>query len=280
MGDTFQTFLRTALRDLPCARAVRPLVRRESVLATGSTVRPRPTVREFVCYELRLAGPEQPRSLRTAKIAAVLAVVLMLVVAERLGLLHELSAPSRAARDLVELGPWGYVAFVAAYTVLQPFGVPGTVFIVVAPLIWPWPVAFALSMTGTMAASVVGFSFARLVARDWMRSIIPARFQKYEDTLARRGFATVILLRLVFWMPPLLHAFFGVSRVGFWTHFWGSLVGYLLPLFLVSYFGQRVFDALRGVPLRVWLEGGLGVGAIVIGAWAARRRVGATSSTE
>ena len=250
------------------------------MLATGSTVRPRPTVREFVCYELRLAGPEQPRSLRTAKIAAVLAVVLMLVVAERLGLLHELSAPSRAARDLVELGPWGYVAFVAAYTVLQPFGVPGTVFIVVAPLIWPWPVAFALSMTGTMAASVVGFSFARLVARDWMRSIIPARFQKYEDTLARRGFATVILLRLVFWMPPLLHAFFGVSRVGFWTHFWGSLVGYLLPLFLVSYFGQRVFDALRGVPLRVWLEGGLGVGAIVIGAWAARCRVGATSSTE
>ena len=34
-------------------------------------------------------------------------------------------------------------------------------------LIWPWPVAYALSMTGTMAASVVGFSFARFIARDW-----------------------------------------------------------------------------------------------------------------
>ncbi len=57
----------------------------------------------------------------------------------------------------MELGPWGYVAFVAAYAALQPFGVPGTVFIMAAPLIWPWPVAFALSMAGTMAASVVGF---------------------------------------------------------------------------------------------------------------------------
>jgi len=212
------------------------------VLATGSTVRPRPTVREFVCYELRLAGPEQPRSLRTAKIAAVLAVVLMLVVAERLGLLHELSAPSRAARDLVELGPWGYVAFVAAYTVLQPFGVPGTVFIVVAPLIWPWPVAFALSMTGTMCASMVGFSFARFVARDWVAQRIPARFRRYDEALEARAFATVFTLRLLFWMPPLLHAFFGVSKVRFSTHFWGSLAGYVIPLFLVSYFGQKLFD--------------------------------------
>jgi uncharacterized membrane protein YdjX (TVP38/TMEM64 family) len=55
----------------------------------------------------------------------------------------------------------------------------------------------------------------------------------------------VFLLRLVFWMPPLLHAFFGVSKVRFWTHFWGSFLGYLLPLFLMSFFGQALFDALK-----------------------------------
>jgi uncharacterized membrane protein YdjX (TVP38/TMEM64 family) len=185
--------------------------------------------------------PPATQPLRRAKIAAILAVVVLLVIAQ-------------------------------AYTVLQPFGVPGTVFIVAAPLIWPWPVAFALSMTGTMAASVVGFSFARLVARDWMRSIIPARFQKYDDALARRGLATVILLRLVFWMPPLLHAFFGVSQVRFWTHFWGSLVGYVLPIFVVSYFGQRVFDAAKSVPLQVWIEGGAGLVALAIGVWMVTRR--------
>jgi uncharacterized membrane protein YdjX (TVP38/TMEM64 family) len=40
----------------------------------------------------------------------------------------------------------------------------------------------------------------------------------------------------------VLHSFFGVSRVPFWTHFWGSLVGYLLPLLVVSYLGAEIID--------------------------------------
>ena len=157
--------------------------------------------------------------MRMNRIAAVLAVIALLVLAQRLGVFQQLAEPARAAEKLVELGPWGYAAFIVSYAALQPFGVPGTVFIMAAPLIWPWPIAFALSMAGTMAASVVGFSFARFIARDWVSTRIPARFQKYDDALVRRAFTTVFLLRLIFWMPPLLHAFFGVSRVGFWTHF-------------------------------------------------------------
>jgi uncharacterized membrane protein YdjX (TVP38/TMEM64 family) len=133
-------------------------------------------------------------------------------------------------------------------------------------------VAFALSMVGTMAASSVGFGFARFVARDWVSTIIPARFRKYDEALARRAFATVFVLRFVFWMPPLLHAFFGVSKVPFSTHFWASLAGYVVPLLVISYFGQRLFDALRGAPVGVWI--GVGAGAVVIGllVWALRRR--------
>lgn len=199
-----------------------------------------------------------------------MAVIAVVALAHRFGVLQQFSDPSRIKQTLVDLGPWGYVAFVVAYAVLQPFGVPGTVFIVAAPLIWPWPVAFALSMTGTMAASVVGFSFARFVARDWVEGRIPARFRRYDDALARRGFATVFVLRLVFWMPPLLHAFFGVSKVRFWTHFWGSLAGYVLPILLVSLFGQRLFDAMRNAPLGVWIGLGVALAAAVLGVWAFR----------
>lgn len=203
--------------------------------------------------------PEKQRFVRKARIAAVVAVVVVLLVAQRLGVFHLFAEPARVAQSLVQLGPWGYVAFVVAYAALQPFGVPGTAFIMAAPLIWPWPIAFGLSMTGTMAASVVGFSFTRFVARDWVAGMVPARYRKYDDALARRAFLTVFLLRLVFWMPPPLHMFFGVSKVRFWTHFWGSLAGYVLPLFLVSFFGQRLFDAVRRAPLSVWF----GTGALV-----------------
>jgi len=217
-------------------------------------------------------APEGQRSTRALKLGVVLLVVALLVVAQRFGVFQQFGDPERVRQTLVELGPWGYLSFVLAYAALQPFGVPGTVFIMAAPLIWPWPVAFALSMAGTMAASVVGFSFSRFVARQWISTKIPQRFRKYDDALARRAFRTVFLLRLIFWMPPLLHAFFGVSKVRFSTHFWGSFAGYIAPLFLVSFFGPRLFDAMKNAPPAVW--GGIVASMIVVGVtvWLVKRR--------
>lgn len=180
-----------------------------------------------------------PRALR---LGAVVLVLVVLAAAWRLGVFARVGEPRALARSLVEMGPWGYLAFIVAYAALQPFGVPGTVFVGAAPLIWPWQTAFALSMVGTMAASVIGFSFARFVARDWVSARIPARLRRYEQALERSAFQTVVVLRLILWMPQALHAFFGVSKVGGWTHFWGSLLGYAPPLFLVSYLGAEMFD--------------------------------------
>ena len=203
-----------------------------------------------------------------AKIAALVVALAVLVVAQRLGLFHLFGDPVLLKQTLLGLGPAGYVAFVVGYAVLQPIGVPGTMFVIAAALIWSWPVAFALSMVGTMAASVVGFSFARFVARDWVASRIPARFRKYDEALGRHAFLTVFVMRLVFWMPQALHAFFGVSKVRFWTHFWGSLLGYIPPLILMSYFGQEVFAGLRKIPGSVWISIGVAstllVGALIV----------------
>ena len=202
----------------------------------------------------------------------VLAVLTLLVTAHQLGILEHFSDPPRLKAALVGQGAWGYLIFIAAYALLQPFGIPGTVFVVAAALIWPWPIAFVLSMVGTMAASVVGFSFARFVARETVSAMIPERFRKYDEALARRAFATVVVLRFIFWMPPLLHAFFGISKVRFWTHFWGSLVGYILPLLAMSYFGQVLFDAAKNAPPRVWF-GAIGV-IVLVGllVWVLRRQ--------
>jgi uncharacterized membrane protein YdjX (TVP38/TMEM64 family) len=211
--------------------------------------------------------------MQKSKIALVVLVGIVLLAAWQLGVFRRLDDPARVRQMLVDLGPWGYVAFIGAYAALQPFGlVPGTVFILAAPLIWPWPVAFALSMVGTMAASVVGFSFSRFIARDWVATKIPARFRKYDEALARRAFATVVVLRLIFWMPPPLHAFFGVSKVSFGTHFWASLVGYAPTLLGVSYFGEKAVEAMKNAPASVWI----GVAAVMVAGvlvgWLIRRR--------
>jgi len=209
---------------------------------------------------------------RIAKLAALIAVVGLLVLAQQLGVFHMLREPAQLAKSLVDLGAWGYVAFIVAYALLQPFGVPGTIFIMAAPLIWAWPVAFALSMVGTMLASVIGFTFARFMARDFVAQRIPQSFRKYDELLASRAFLTVALLRLIFWMPPLLHAFFGVSKVSGATHFWGSLVGYIIPLFLVSFFGQKLVDFLRNLPSRDFIILGVGFTLVALSWWLWQRR--------
>ena len=214
----------------------------------------------------------QARDSRALKLVAVVAVVLLLALAHRLGIFQLFVDPSGIARMLRDLDGWGYVVFLLSYTMLQPFGVPGTLFVMAAPLIWPWPVALVLSMTGTMAASVVGFSFARFVARDWLERRLPASFHKYDDALAARAFVTVAVLRFVFWMPQMLHTFLGLSKVSFWTHFWGSLVGYAVPLFLLSFFGQKLFDLMAATPASVWIAVGVGSAALALTVWAIRRR--------
>ncbi len=207
------------------------------------------------------------------KLGVVALVLVILASAWHFGIFARVAEPRTLARTLVEMGPSGYLAFILAYTVLQPFGVPGTIFIVAAPLIWPWPTAFALSMLGTMSATVVGFSFARFVAKDWVSAHIPAKLRRYDEALARNAFQTVVVLRLIFWMPQFLHSFFGVSRVGFWTHFFGSLVGYVPPLLLVSYLGGEMFDASGAMKPRAWpLMGALLAVSLLIAAVARLRQ--------
>lgn len=211
------------------------------------------------------------RTIRIARIGAILVVVGGLVAAQRLGAFEHFEDPACFQRALLDLGPWGYVAFLAAFAAFQPFGVPGMVFVIAASLIWPWPVAYGLSMIGTMISTSLGFAFARFVARDWVSSMVPARFEKWNDALAKRAFLTIFVLRTFFLMQPLLHAFFGISKVRFWTHTLASMAGYAVPLLLISFFGQKVFDALRNAPPYVWVLVVVGT-LLALVLWAVRRR--------
>src|ERR1051326_8005476 len=134
-------------------------------------------------------------------------------------------------------------------------------------------------MVGTMAASVVGFSFARFVGRDFFRDKVFARLVRWEEALEKRAFATVFVLRLVFWMPQWLHVALGVSGVPFSTHFWASLAGYALPIFLVSYYGQALFDGLRTLPMSAWVAAGIATPATAVVVWTRTRRPGPVSAS-
>jgi uncharacterized membrane protein YdjX (TVP38/TMEM64 family) len=182
------------------------------------------------------------------KILLIVAAAAMLLTAYHFGVFEAFASSASLRARLLGLGPIGYLAFLAAFVFLQPFGLPGVMFIGAASLVWDPLIAALLSMIGATLASINGFSFARYVGREWVEKKLPPKLRKYDERLAERGFATVFVLRAVFWTAPGLHLLFGISRVNFWTHVAASVLAYLPLVLLISYYGDCVFEKLKAQP--------------------------------
>ncbi|MFO0615332.1 MAG: VTT domain-containing protein [Polyangiaceae bacterium] len=217
--------------------------------------------------------PPRPRSRVgvALRIGAVALVIALVVAAWRLGAFEHVRDAQRLKEYMLGLGGAGYVVFVLSFALLQPFGLPGVTFMIAAPLIWPWHIAYALTMTGATLATIVGFSFARFVARDAVAKRIPKRFRKYDQRLAEKAFTTIFLLRTIFWVHPVLHVFFGSSKVSFRTHVVASVAGYTVPLFIVTFFGQRVIDFVTALEGWHWVVAAIVALKIIIVALSVRR---------
>jgi uncharacterized membrane protein YdjX (TVP38/TMEM64 family) len=169
--------------------------------------------------------------------------------------------PSGVRTWLREAGPLGAFAFVAAFAGLQPWGLPGSLFVVPASLVWPPLLAFALSFVGANLASLVGFFFARWAGRDWARGRLGPFIETYDRRLVEHGFATVVVLRMLFVSAPPTSWLLGVSGIPLRTFVVASAVGFVPGIALITLLGNRGLAAVRE-PSPVSLAVLLGVCAV------------------
>lgn len=147
---------------------------------------------------------------------------------------------------------WGALApigFVAIMWVVQPFGVPGVVFMVPASLVWSAPVACALSWIGNMGASTIAFEATRRVGQDWVRSRIPERLHRFDDRLAAGGVWPILLLRLVTGQIPAADWLLGVSSVRRVPFLIGTGIGVIPTIVLMVVFGADIIAWLTEHPI-------------------------------
>jgi uncharacterized membrane protein YdjX (TVP38/TMEM64 family) len=200
-----------------------------------------------------------PRALALGGLAVVVVASAAVVLAR--------GAPSagRIEELLVESGPWGPVVYVASIVLVQPLGVPGIVWMAPAGLIWPIPVAIALSWLGNMGASSVGFAFARWVGRDWVAARIPPRLLAIDARLGHRGVAPVVGLRVLTGGLAPADWLLGLSSVRWRTFLVGTAIGMVPGVTMAVVAGGGVLGwALDQPP---WILGVLAaLGAAVVGA--------------
>ncbi|MCG8588465.1 MAG: VTT domain-containing protein [Proteobacteria bacterium] len=203
----------------------------------------------------------EPNSI-ARRIAALVALGLAAGLVVLAGLPELLTDPEQV-RSLIETaGWWGPLGYVLAFGALAPFGAPGILFIVPASLVWPTGLALLFSWLGALLAGVVGFSFARWVARDWVAPRLPRRLRAYDARLARHGLRTVVWIRMLFFLFPPAHWVLGVSRVGFGTFVLGTAVGFVPGVVLTTLVGRGAIQWLAGQPREAWWAVG-----VVIALW-------------
>lgn len=151
-----------------------------------------------------------------------------------------------------DAGAWGGLLFIAAYSVLQPFGVNGLVFLLSAPLIWSPTDAFLLNWAGTVGTGLFSYAGARFVVRDWLQERLPRWVRRFDDRLQTHGFRTVLLLHLIFYTTPSVQWALGVSRVGFFPLLAGTVLGVAPFTLLMTLFGIRINAWLEEHPVASW----------------------------
>lgn len=177
-------------------------------------------------------------------------------------------------RLLTETGIVGPLIFVVVMWLTQPLGVPGLVFMVPAGIVWPYPLAIALSWIGNMGASYIAFVFARWFGRDWVQLRIPKRMYPYNDRLVTGGIWPIVALRLVFGQLAPADWLLGVSKVSTRNFLIGTGIGIIPGVVLFVVAGGGLFDSLSDMPtsVRRILIGALVVLAIGRRLWLRRRK--------
>ena len=166
--------------------------------------------------------------------------------------LYEQLEPARLKAWLLGTGVWGPLVFVLVFSGLAGVGSPAFPFLITSVLVWPLWEAFLLNWAGAVGAGIVGYSFARYVGRDWVVAHMPARFAGLDARVGERALATVIFVRLMFFMAAPAHWALGLTRVGLGTFALGTAIGFLPWTILWTVLGGQAFHWLGRQPAEVW----------------------------
>ncbi|NLY94607.1 MAG: VTT domain-containing protein [Myxococcales bacterium] len=199
--------------------------------------------------------------------ALVLGSALLVYLAYTQGWVDLLKRPDELAAMVRDAGALGVAAYLAVFVVLASAGVPAVVFMVPAPLLWPWPLAVLVAIVGGMISSVLGFLMARYVLRDFVRKKIPPRLLRPEPASEREAFKSIVISRLVLFIIPPTNWAYGLSSVSTRTYVVATFVGALPGFFFYTLAGGAFFAWLGGMPKWVW-----GIAAAVVVAFVVFRR--------
>lgn len=195
-------------------------------------------------------SPPPKRSKVYLKAAIFAVFIIAAIVMVRATPVRDYLSAEQLGRFLETAGIWAPLVFMAIYAGGVCLFLPGTLLTGLGAAIFGAYWGFLYVWVGAMVGASAAFVIGRTLGREFAASLIGDRLKKYDDAIARNGFATVLYLRLVYFPFTPMNFGMGLTRVGFWDYFWGTGLGIIVGTFIFTFF--------IGTLKEVWASGNWG----------------------
>ena len=155
-------------------------------------------------------------------------------------------------RELVDAhAPYGPMLFMAIVIAGLFTRVPmmGTVLVALGAVLFGGLAAFAYGWLAVIIGTTAIFVLVRSVARDYAKRTLDARFVRLralDERITRNGFRTVLVLRLIFGMAPMLNWGLGLTGVRLLHCIAATALGIVPNLAVAVFFADTIANRLSG----------------------------------
>ena len=186
------------------------------------------------------------------RISILKAVSLVLFIVAALGVfrftpLREFLTVERLSRFLDAAGIWAPVVYILVYTAGVCLFIPGTLLTTLGAALFGPYWGFIYVWVGAMAGASAAFLIGRTLGREFAASLIGNRLRKYDDSIEKNGFATVLYLRLLYFPFTPMNFGMGLTKVRFRDYFVGTGLGIIVGTFIFTFF--------VGTLREIWVSG-------------------------
>jgi uncharacterized membrane protein YdjX (TVP38/TMEM64 family) len=195
-----------------------------------------------------MASKKQNGSGGRFKAVLLLAFIVGAVVLMRCTPIKTYLTPEAVGDLVASAGLWAPLLFIVLYAAGVCLFIPGTLLTGLGAALFGAYWGFLWVWCGAMIGAAGGFLIGRTLGREFAASLIGDRLKKYDDAIARNGFATVLYLRLVYFPFTAMNFGMGLTQVRWRDFLAGTALGIVVGTFIFTFF--------IGTLKTVWVSGG------------------------
>jgi uncharacterized membrane protein YdjX (TVP38/TMEM64 family) len=132
------------------------------------------------------------------------------------------------------------LAHVVVYAVGSTALVPATVFTLIGAVMFGTFLGGIYNLAGATSGAALSFLLARSLGRDFAARLATGRFQDLDARAGEHGFMLVCYLRLAYLPFAPLNYAVGLTRIRFPDYLFGSALGMLPGVFLITAFADEL----------------------------------------